>query len=203
MRDRARRLRRRQPDLGAQGASPRSGAELFDAGGAGTISTARDGIVVPGVGHFRRDARARRRVARRHPATRSTRGVPLLGICLGMQWLFEGSDEAPDVPGLGAHRRAAARRLPPSGESPARRLELARASRDRRGCSTGVRTRHAGLLHAFVRRATHATTRSPRRPMAMPLRVGRRDATTSSACSFTRRSPATAGLRILRELPLA
>jgi imidazole glycerol-phosphate synthase subunit HisH len=28
-------------------------------------------------------------------------GVPLLGICLGMQWLFEGSDEAPDVPGLG------------------------------------------------------------------------------------------------------
>ena len=27
--------------------------------------------------------------------------MPLLGICLGMQWLFEGSDEAPDVPGLG------------------------------------------------------------------------------------------------------
>ena len=28
-------------------------------------------------------------------------GTPLLGICVGMQWLFEGSDEAPDVPGLG------------------------------------------------------------------------------------------------------
>ena len=28
-------------------------------------------------------------------------GKPLLGICLGMQWLFEGSDEAPDVKGLG------------------------------------------------------------------------------------------------------
>jgi glutamine amidotransferase len=28
-------------------------------------------------------------------------GRPLLGICLGMHWLFEGSDEAPDLPGLG------------------------------------------------------------------------------------------------------
>jgi glutamine amidotransferase len=28
-------------------------------------------------------------------------GTPLFGICLGMQWLFEGSDEAPEVPGLG------------------------------------------------------------------------------------------------------
>jgi glutamine amidotransferase len=29
------------------------------------------------------------------------RGVPLFGICVGMQWLFEGSDEAPGVAGLG------------------------------------------------------------------------------------------------------
>jgi glutamine amidotransferase len=28
-------------------------------------------------------------------------GTPLLGICLGMQWLFQSSREAPAVPGLG------------------------------------------------------------------------------------------------------
>jgi glutamine amidotransferase len=28
----------------------------------------------------------------------------MLGICLGMQWLFEGSDEAPECPGLGLLR---------------------------------------------------------------------------------------------------
>jgi glutamine amidotransferase len=29
-------------------------------------------------------------------------GHPLLGICVGMQWLYDGSSEAPDCPGLGA-----------------------------------------------------------------------------------------------------
>lgn len=57
-------------------------------------------IVVPGVGHFAATAPL-------HGAFREAlhehirRGRPLLGICLGLQWLFEGSDEAPDVPGLG------------------------------------------------------------------------------------------------------
>jgi glutamine amidotransferase len=58
------------------------------------------GIVVPGVGHFGAtaaiDDAVREAVMRRIDA-----GVPLLGICLGMQWLFDGSDEAPDVPSLG------------------------------------------------------------------------------------------------------
>ena len=57
-------------------------------------------LVVPGVGHFQatRSLDERWRTAiidmNRH-------GTPLFGICLGMQWLFEGSDEAADVPGLG------------------------------------------------------------------------------------------------------
>jgi glutamine amidotransferase len=31
-----------------------------------------------------------------------SRGTPFLGICVGMQWLFQGSDEAPATIGLGA-----------------------------------------------------------------------------------------------------
>jgi len=57
-------------------------------------------IVLPGVGHFAATASLDggwREAIRR----RLTAGVPFLGICLGMQWLFEGSDEAPSIPGLG------------------------------------------------------------------------------------------------------
>ncbi len=58
------------------------------------------GIIVPGVGHFSTtaslDVRWKDAI---HAAL--ARGVPLLGICVGLQWLFEGSTEAPGVPGLG------------------------------------------------------------------------------------------------------
>jgi glutamine amidotransferase len=59
-----------------------------------------DAIIVPGVGHFEATAALD---ATWHAAikARLAAGVPLLGICLGQQWLFEGSEEAPDVPGLG------------------------------------------------------------------------------------------------------
>jgi len=59
-----------------------------------------DGIVIPGVGHFdaTRGLNAGWRSAIR---AHLDRGVPLLGICLGMQWLYAGSDEAPDLAGLG------------------------------------------------------------------------------------------------------
>ena len=58
------------------------------------------GVIVPGVGHFSAttalDAPWRDAIAREVRA-----GTPLLGICVGMQWLFEGSEEAPEAPGLG------------------------------------------------------------------------------------------------------
>jgi glutamine amidotransferase len=59
-----------------------------------------DGIVVPGVGHF--GATASLDAAWRDAIkARLADGCPLFGICLGMQWLFEESTEAPGIPGLG------------------------------------------------------------------------------------------------------
>jgi glutamine amidotransferase len=58
------------------------------------------GVVVPGVGHFA--ATASLDDTWRAAILESVRrGRPLLGICLGMQWLFEGSTEAPGCAGLG------------------------------------------------------------------------------------------------------
>lgn len=55
-------------------------------------------IVVPGVGHFCRCERMNADL--REPALQAVaRGIPFLGICVGMQWLFEGSTEAPETPG--------------------------------------------------------------------------------------------------------
>ena len=58
------------------------------------------GLIVPGVGHFAATARLEGEW-RDTIAAAVDRGTPLLGICVGMQWLFEGSDEAPEVRGLG------------------------------------------------------------------------------------------------------
>ena len=57
-------------------------------------------IVVPGVGNFAATAALGDRW-RSTLLERVNAGVPLFGICLGMQWLFEGSEEAPELPGLG------------------------------------------------------------------------------------------------------
>ena len=56
-------------------------------------------VIVPGVGNFAATS-ALVGPWRDTIAESVRRGTPLLGICLGMQWLFEGSDEAPEVPGL-------------------------------------------------------------------------------------------------------
>jgi len=75
------------------------GAELFTPVHPDELASA-DAIVVPGVGHF---AATKTLGPEWIDAIldRVGEGRPLLGICLGMQWLFEGSEESPELPGLG------------------------------------------------------------------------------------------------------
>jgi len=58
-------------------------------------------IVLPGVGHFASTAALGRLGLRDVIACAIGRGVPFLGICVGMQWMFERSQESPETQGLG------------------------------------------------------------------------------------------------------
>lgn len=87
----------------------RSVAKAFEHVGSAVVQTAdhdelraADGLVVPGVGAFpeamrRLRARGLDEVVRERAAA----GVPVIGLCLGMQLLFDGSDEHEGSEGLG------------------------------------------------------------------------------------------------------
>lgn len=87
-----------------------SGADLFTPSTPPELAGA-SGIVVPGVGHFAATAALDDNW---RAAIRSSvdAGTPLFGICLGMQWLFDGSEEAPALAGLGMLRGTCARLQP-------------------------------------------------------------------------------------------
>lgn len=78
-------------------------------------------LVLPGVGHFGQMMRAIDAMRLREPILEYVRGGrPFFGICVGMQGLFEGSEEAEGVAGLGIipgrlHRFGAEVRVPHMG----------------------------------------------------------------------------------------
>jgi len=131
--------------LGATFVVPRSPAQCADA----------RALIVPGVGHFA--ATSALDAAWRDAIAGTVRaGTPLLGICVGMQWLYEGSEEAPDVAGLGL----LAGRCRLLRGSPAERLKVphvgwnalqigggARASRLLRGIASGA---HVYFTHSYA-----------------------------------------------------
>lgn len=57
-------------------------------------------ILLPGVGHFSATSNLEARGLSTAVQNAISREIPLLGICLGMQWMFERSEEAPGVCGL-------------------------------------------------------------------------------------------------------
>ena len=79
----------------------RVGDDVEITGDARTVMRA-SGVVVPGVGHFGACMTSiRERGFDETIAEFIATDRPVFGVCVGMQVLFEASDEAPDVPGLG------------------------------------------------------------------------------------------------------
>jgi len=77
-----------------------------------------DKILLPGVGHFGQMMRALDALdVRRAFLERIRAGVPFLGICLGLQALFESSEEAPEARGLGVYP-GTVRRFPAGARVP-------------------------------------------------------------------------------------
>jgi glutamine amidotransferase len=58
-------------------------------------------IVLPGVGHFASTAALAHSGLKKAIAEAIEGGTPFLGICVGMQWMFERSQESPETCGLG------------------------------------------------------------------------------------------------------
>ena len=78
----------------------RLGAESQRAATPECVANA-DVLLLPGVGHFEALMRAVDNRKLRPPLCDAIRrGVPFLGICLGLQALYDASDEAPELTGL-------------------------------------------------------------------------------------------------------
>ena len=83
---------------------------------ASVIRSAR-AVVLPGVGHFGHCARELAARGLDGPVRGAAGRVPLLGLCVGMQLLFEGSEEDTRAAGLGL-LRGTVRRLSPKVRVP-------------------------------------------------------------------------------------
>ena len=91
-------LRSAEKALQRVGADARLVATKEEAAGA-------DGVVLPGVGAFGACMRSLQQSGLDVVAREAVDdGTPFLGVCVGMQMMFEGSDESPDEPGLGILR---------------------------------------------------------------------------------------------------
>lgn len=103
------------------------------------VISAAQKIIVPGVGHFSRCQSLNQNL--RQPVLDAIgAGKPFLGICVGMQWLFESSTEAPETPGAALFAGECSR-FPASVKSPHvgwNRIEIGKESRLLQDISSGA-----------------------------------------------------------------
>jgi glutamine amidotransferase len=114
-------------------------------------------VVLPGVGHFAATAALTRTGLRGAIVNAIAREIPFLGICVGMQWMFERSEESPETAGLGA-LAGGCERFPASVKSPHvgwNQLEIAPQSRLLRQVPT---LSYVYFTHSFRAPLVDATT---------------------------------------------
>jgi glutamine amidotransferase len=169
--------------VGAPLFTPSAPAELEDCAG----------IVVPGVGHFGATT-AMDDAWRAAIASLVEAGTPLLGICLGLQWLFEGSEEAIQLRGFGA-LRGRCFKLPPPEKVPHvgwNSLEIVRPSQLLDGVAPGTQVY---FTHSYAAPGSDDTVASTTHSVTFAAAVER-----GIVCGvqFHPEKSGEAGLRILR-----
>ena len=125
-----------------------------------------DRIVLPGVGHFRSTQLLTDLGLTQATRDSIARGTPFLGICVGLQWLYQGSTEADSTDGL-CHLTSKCERFPETFEDATLKsphvgwnsLENIRPdSKLLRGIENGAFVYYTHSWRAPVSEATAATT---------------------------------------------
>ena len=153
-------------------------------------------IILPGVGHFGQMLRALEEMQVRDALiARIKAGVPFLGICLGLQGLFEGSEEAPGQRGLGlfpgkVKRFGNGARVPHMGWN---QLDQVKPSKLLKGLPQHP---HVYFAHSYYVPVVEQARGYMHLHSHIHGRVWNR--ITSSACSAIRKSPGPLGLGIVR-----
>jgi len=119
-----------------------------------------DKVILPGVGHFSSTAVLDQTGLRAAIFEQFNKRVPFLGICVGMQWMFDTSEEAEEIPGAGIFT-GKCERFPGTVKSPHvgwNSLECAGSSRLLRGIHSGSFVYFTHSYRAPVTRTTVAYT---------------------------------------------
>ena len=135
------------------------GAEVVVTDEPGTLAGA-DKIVLPGVGHFSSLQALDRSGLRAALLQAAISEKPFLGICLGMQWLFAGSDECTEISGAGIFP-GKCRLFPSSVKSPHvgwNSISVQQGSRLLRGIAPDPFVYYTHSFHAPVVDATTAAS---------------------------------------------
>ena len=151
-------------------------------------------IVLPGVGHFAATEFLGSRGLKEAIAERTRVGIPFLGICVGLQWLFSGSTEAPGCSGLEAfdaicQRFTEGKKVPHVGWNS---LEIREGSRLMAGVPSGSFVYFTHSYRAPVVNETVAVTN-----YGEPFTAAAENSNVMGV-QFHPEKSGTAGLRILR-----